>query len=346
MRTDFAVPFFNWLQADGTPFRHRVMRFSATLQPGAAARLFAGSAHQFTQLQAVAARGGPLPAFALAQRVAVETGNSWRRFASPNVIGMVRGRGASLAGECVLVTSHLDHLGSDPSAPGEDKIFNGALDNASGVAALIEVARAVAASPGRPQRSVVFAAVTAEEIGLLGSDYLAAHPLAGCEKTVAVLNIDGGVPLHRLSEASAYGGWHSTLGATFARVAANLGIRPVPEETPPTEFFNRTDHYSFARRGIPAIYPVTGGGDEQSAAYRGRYHQPGDDLDSPLRLGGRGAICAPRARRDHGGRQRAGSTALVRRQSLCSAVRRASAPHWEAGGIALPRWFTGPFDSP
>ena len=283
IRSDFALPYFNWLRADGTPHTGQALRFSAVLQPAAAASLFTGSTVRFDELQALAARGEDLPAIALGQQVAIEASNSWRRFASPNIIGMVHGGDPALAGECILVTSHLDHLGKDLSTPGEDKVFNGAFDNATGVAALIEVARVTAASPARPMRSVVFAATTAEEVGLVGSDYLAAHPVKGCERTVAVVNLDGGVPMHPLREASAYGGWHSTIGEAFAKVAANRGIEPVSDGLAPTEFFARTDHYSFARRSIPAIYLVIAGGDEQStAAYRDRYHQPSDDLTLPF----------------------------------------------------------------
>ena len=279
-RDGYASPFLNWIGDDGQPFRPIPMTFTAVMAPEAASALFAGAPVDAAEIANRAARGEPLAAFVLEPRVTLESENQWRRFTSPNVIGMVRGAEAGL-GECILVTSHLDHLGRDPSA-GADDIFNGALDNASGVAALIEVARATANAA--PRRSVVFAAVTAEEIGLLGSDYLAAHGVPGCASIAAVVNLDGGVPLHSLPEAIAYGGWHSTIGAAFEAAAEATGVEAGIDETPPTEFFERTDHFSFARRGVPAIYLVMSGGDDEeaSAAYRGRYHQPNDDLTLPF----------------------------------------------------------------
>jgi Zn-dependent M28 family amino/carboxypeptidase len=260
------------------------MRFSARLRSGSDAveRLFARTGHEFAQLQAHAARGEGLPSFELTPQIAVRSTNSWRRFTSSNVMGMIRGSDANTAGECLLVTAHLDHLGTDPKAPGRDKIFNGALDNASGVATMIEVARGVAAS--KPRRTVVFVATTGEEIGLVGSDYLAAHQISVCNKVVGVVNLDGGVPLHNLPKASAYGGWHSTIGPAFDKAAAANGIGSIPDDPPPAEFFNRTDHYSFAIRGIPAVYLVMDSGekDQDGSSYRGRYHQPNDDLSLPF----------------------------------------------------------------
>jgi hypothetical protein len=281
-RSDFAAPFFNWLQQDGEPWRLVPMRFSAVLDPEAAADLFDGAPVGAAEIAARASRGEPLPAFALTQGVTIESENRWRRFTSPNVIGMVRGTDPGLAGQCILVTSHLDHMGVDPSAPGEDKIFNGALDNASGVAALLEMARGMAAAP--PRRPVVFAAMTGEEIGLLGSDYLAAHGIPACERIAAVVNIDGGVPLHELPEAVAYGGWHSTIGPAFEAVAAANGVRVGADDTPPTDFFERTDHFSFVRRGVPGVYLVMSSGDDgdEEAPWRARVHTPGDDLTLPF----------------------------------------------------------------
>ncbi len=281
-QADFAAPFFNWLRADGEPWRPVPMRFSAVLDAVAAGGLFDGAPLDSAGIAARGSRGEPLRGFPLSQRVTIESQNSWRRFTSPNVIGMVPGTDPALAGECVLVSSHLDHLGVDPSFSGDDKIFNGALVNASGVAVLLEMARVLAASPA--QRPVVFAALTAEEIGLLGSDYLAEHGIPACERIVAVVNIDGGVPLHELPEAIAYGGWHSTIGPAFDAVAAANGIRAGVDETPPADFFERTDHFSFVRRGVPGIYLVMSSGDDEEATspYRGRYHQPSDDLTLPF----------------------------------------------------------------
>lgn len=281
-RSFFAAPFFNWLQDDGEPYRPVPMRFSAMLDAEAAVGVFDGAPADFTRIAARAARGESLPAFPLPTRMTIESENRWRRISSANVIGMVSGSDPALARDCILVTSHLDHLGVDPSAEGDDKIFNGALDNASGVAAMIEMARAMAAAA--PRRPVVFVATTGEELGLLGSDYLAARGLPACDRIAGVVNIDGGVPLHDLPEAIAYGGWHSTIGPAFEAVAAANGIRAGQDDMPATDFFDRTDHFSFVRRGVPGVYLVmsSGGDEEAQARYRGRYHQPDDDLTLPF----------------------------------------------------------------
>lgn len=286
MRAGYAQPFFNWVQDDGQPFRRIPMRFSAILDPVAAAALFEGAPVALADLDDRVARGEALPSFPLTPRVAFETVNQWRRYSSPNVVGRVRGSEPGLAGECIVVTSHLDAFGVDPAAAGDDKIFNGALDNASGVAALIETARAMAGSI--PRRSVVFTAVTAEEVGLLGSDHLAARGVPGCDRIVAVVNLDGGVPPHELPEAIAYGGWHSTIGPVFEAVAAANGIAAGDEDTPPTDFFERTDHFSFVRRGVPGIYLVMSSGDDvdAEAIYRDHVHQPTDDLTLPFNWAG------------------------------------------------------------
>ena len=200
----------------------------------------------FAAIDARAERGEPLPSLALPASLTVESSNRWRRYSSPNVIGMVRGADPGLARELVLVTSHLDHLGIDPAEKGPDKIFNGARDNASGIAAMIEAARQFAGRSQRPRRSVAFAAVTAEEVGLLGSDYLAAHPVFGDARIVAVVNIDGGVPLLDTTAVRAVGGWHSTLGATVETVASRNGFGTEPELHPQGRVFPA--HRSFQLR--------------------------------------------------------------------------------------------------
>ena len=281
-RADFKLPFFNWLQPDGTPFRTVPMRFSALLDPTAADQLFASEETSFGDLRERAGRGEALPSFALKQQIVIEGFNRWRRFESENVLGIVRGSDPSVAGEYVLVTAHLDHLGKDPNSKGDDKIFNGAMDNGSGIAAMIEMARAAAQGDTRPRRPVMFAAVTAEEIGLLGSDYLAEHPLPGGGKVVAVINIDGGIPILGLEEVSAYGGTHSTIGAIAAAVAASSGVRAVPDKLAPDEYFERTDSFSFARRGVPAIYLVMGSTKAGEELYGPHLHQPSDDLKLPF----------------------------------------------------------------
>lgn len=283
-RASFNFPFFNWVDASGEPFRRLPMRFSAVLWPDAARALFANAPTPFATVDARAARGEALAGFALKPQFSIASDNRWRRFSSPNVIGMIPGSDPALSNEVVLVTAHLDHLGIDPSVAGEDKIFNGARDNASGVAAMLEVARAIAAGNDRARRTILFAAVTAEEVGLLGSDYLADHPVLAGSRVVAVVNLDGGVPLDDIDGVRTVGGWHSTIGGLVAAVAARKGLGVDPDRTGNDDFFSRTDHFSFARRGVPAVYLVPGSSNAPNSkvAYDRHNHQPSDDLRLPF----------------------------------------------------------------
>ncbi len=162
---------------------------------------------------------------------------------SVNVLGILRGSDPALARETVVVTAHLDHL-------------DGAADNAAGVAVLLEVARAFAALPRRPARPVLFAAVTGGEQGLVGSSYLATHPVVAPEGIVAVLNVDGPPTTSPLGSAVARGAEHSTLAAAVRRAAGSLGVELVPDPVPRAGAFVRSDQWSFVRVGVPSLHLV------------------------------------------------------------------------------------------
>lgn len=283
-RADFSMPFFNWLDSEDQPFRPIPMRFSVLLWPDAAQHLFANAPLSFEKIEAAGEKGLPLPSFALTGRVRIESVNQWRRYSSPNVIGWLEGSNPRLSKEIVLVTAHLDHLGVDPTVEGTDKTFNGARDNASGVAAMLEIARDIAQRSKRPARPIMFAAVTAEEVGLLGSDYLAEHVPVDGARVVAVVNIDGGIPLNATNKVRAIAGWHSTIGDLVDRIAAREGFGSERDDFPNDQFFERTDHFSFAKRGIPATFLVPGNDDDETTkkVYRDHNHQPSDDLRLPF----------------------------------------------------------------
>jgi hypothetical protein len=173
-------PSMNWIGQDGRPFsRAPGIRGGATLDTAAAEALFAGARRPLSALLDEAARDGGKPkGFALKQTVKIERQSEIKRIQSPNVLAVLPGSDPALAGEYVLLMAHLDHEGVDPDLQG-DKIYNGAMDNATGTATLLEVARAMIESGARPKRSILFAAVTAEEDGLLGSEYLAKNPVVG-----------------------------------------------------------------------------------------------------------------------------------------------------------------------
>lgn len=280
LRGEHGVSTIGWMEADGTPHRAGpVPGFVVSLGPAAAKALLAGAPPGYGDPDSASRQ--PERSFALPAPVTVEGATEWRRFRSANVVGLLPGADPALANEVVVVIAHLDHLGTDPALPGSDKIYNGALDNASGVAALLETSRTLAAGP-RPRRPILFVAATAEEMGLLGSDYLALHPVTG-GRVVAVVNLDGGVPIHPLARVTALGGAHSTIGATVARLARARGIATGEDSL--DSFFDRTDSYSFARAGVPSVYLVAGAAPDTPALKRyfaSAHHQPGDDLSLPF----------------------------------------------------------------
>lgn len=204
---------------------------------------------------------------------------------SENVVAILPGSDPKLAGEYVVMMAHLDHVGTTANG-GEDGIHNGALDNASGVAALLEVARALTADGRAPRRSILFAAVTAEEDGLIGSHYLARHPVTGQGRVVAVVNADMPVLLYDFTDVIAFGAERSTLGQVAARVGAGMGVALIDDPIEDQQFFLRSDHYSFVQRGVPALFLMTGfgnGGEARFKRFMERvYHQPSDDLHQPI----------------------------------------------------------------
>lgn len=215
---------------------------------------------------------------------------------SQNVVGVVRGSHPEHARDHVMLSAHWDHLGIGPAVNG-DSIYNGALDNASGTANVLAIARALAAGP-RPQRSVLFAFVTAEESGLLGSAYLAQHPVVPTERIVANLNVDGGNVLGETRDLRVLGDTKSSLGPALARLVEPRGMRLSPDAFPERGYFYRSDHFSFAKAGIPAVSIGEGDdfvgrgrdwGRQQADDYTTkRYHQPGDEYDPSWDL--RGAV--------------------------------------------------------
>ncbi|WP_295958080.1 M28 family metallopeptidase, partial [uncultured Xanthomonas sp.] len=203
---------------------------------------------------------------------------------SHNVVARLPGK--TRPDDTLIYTAHWDHLGvGAPDARG-DRIFNGALDNASGVAALLELARAFAKGPA-PQRSVVFMAVTAEEKGLLGSEYYASKPLYPLARTVAVINMDGMSPFGPSRDFGIYGTAKLELLDDLKRVAKGWDLRYTPDPKPEAGYFFRSDHFSFAKRGVPALSFAAGqdwvdggvaAGKAASDDYTAkRYHQPGDE---------------------------------------------------------------------
>jgi Zn-dependent M28 family amino/carboxypeptidase len=183
--------------------------------------------------------------------------NTLREINSNNVVAKLEGSDASLKNEYVVYTSHWDHLGRDPNLQG-DQIFNGALDNASGTAALLEIAEAFTKLPTPPKRSILFLAVTAEEKGLLGTKYYAENPLYPLNKTLANINMDGVNQWGRTKDITMVGDDSSTLIDLLRETASAQGRTVNPDAEPEKGFYYRSDHFEFAKVGVPALYTDSG----------------------------------------------------------------------------------------
>ena len=294
LATYLQEPRETWVGPDGKAnVADPNLRFSAYLSPDAAARLIAASGHDLQDMLETYddARAKTRPAaFDLAGTASVSVASEWEDKTSANVVAMLPGSDPALAGEYVVMSAHLDHVGNHLSdvVEGEetDTIYNGAMDNATGVATMLEVARVIAMGPSRPRRPILFAAVTAEEKGLLGSEYLAKNFVRDDGEPVGVVNFDMPVLLYDLADVVGFGAENSTMGQTLIRAGASTGIGVSPDFLPEENLFTRSDHYSFVKEGVPALFLMTGvqnGGKEAFTNFLGtNYHKPTDDLTQDL----------------------------------------------------------------
>lgn len=288
-----------WLGADGKAFSsygalQSIIRFS----PEAGGLLFEGAKHSYGDVREAAAKGAPLPSFDLPATLTAAHVLEEKRLVSSNVIARLPASpqdpgAAPSAGQkdAVLLLAHLDHLGRGKDVEGDD-LYNGAVDNALGVAAIIEASRALAALPQRRTRDVYFAALTAEEKGLLGAEYLARHLPVPAKQVEAVLNIDMPIALYPFATVQASGESHSTLGAVAGQAAARYGLGLEDDPMPQEAIFVRSDHYAFVQRGIPSLYLNIGvatpegsnidGFAELEAFLSTHYHQPSDEISLPI----------------------------------------------------------------
>jgi Zn-dependent M28 family amino/carboxypeptidase len=279
-----------WLDENGKPNdAEPSIRGQATLNRSAAEALFAGAPQSLEEVFAAAEASRP-QAFPLAVEARLRVSGRHIQLESPNVAAVLRGSDAQLRNEYVVYTAHLDHLGI--CRPAEtDAICNGAYDNASGVAMMLEVARAFARLPLPPKRSMIFLAVTGEEKGLLGSDYFAHYPTVPPAQIVANINIDEPPLLYPLRDIVAFGAEDSSLGTVVAEAAARLGVALSPDPMPEEVLFVRSDQFSFVRQGVPAVFlfqgfqssdPSVDGRAVFERWERERYHAPGDDASQPF----------------------------------------------------------------
>jgi Zn-dependent M28 family amino/carboxypeptidase len=256
--------------------------------PAHAEILFSGSGHSFQDILADLNAGKPMPHFPLAVTIHARVAMTRSDVKSENVVGLLPGSDPRLKKEYVVVSAHLDHLGVGQPVNG-DRIYNGAMDDASGDASLIEIAKAMKDSAAKPKRSILFLSVTGEEKGELGSQYFAAHPTVS-GPLVADLNMDMYLPLFPLKYLEVQGLDESTLGDDIRAVAALAGVQVQADKEPEHNRFIRSDQYSFIKKGIPALafkfgwIPGTPEDKTFKAWYAERYHAPSDDLSQPVDL--------------------------------------------------------------
>jgi Zn-dependent M28 family amino/carboxypeptidase len=264
----------------------RGQQVAVTINPDRAEKFFTGAPHTFKDLLALSNEGKVLPRFPIPASARVKVAIDAKAIESDNVIGILPGTDPQLRNEHVVLSAHLDHLGVGAQADG-DRIYNGAMDNAAGIATLIETAAAAAAKGGF-KRSLIFAAVTAEEKGLLGSRYFANRPTVPARSIVANLNTDMFLPLFPLKSLVVQGLEESDLADDLRRVARPLGIEVLTDPEPERNAFTRSDQYSFIKTGVPSLSLKVGftrNSPEHELVRKWRterYHAPGDDLAQPV----------------------------------------------------------------
>jgi len=283
---------FAWLDDGGTPNRgDEQLLGSASLNHSAVDALFAGAPTAVADAIASVVSGTP-NSFDLATRVTIRTQTQHEDVDSWNVIAKLEGSDPALADEHVTYVGHVDHFGVGVEVDGDD-IYNGAHDNASGVSIVLEIAKAYATLPVAPRRSVLFLIVTAEEWGLLGSDYFVQNPTVPQESLVANFSLDMPFLFHPLKDIVPYGDAHSSMGRSVAQAADHMGIGIGPDPIPEQVLFIRSDHFSFIRQGIPALFIKSGfetgderdGGAMNTAFRQERYHTPFDEADQGFDFG-------------------------------------------------------------
>jgi Zn-dependent M28 family amino/carboxypeptidase len=284
-----SFPQMTWLDKENKPndFFPEI-KGEAILSLPATQKFFEGSGHTADEVFEAAKEGKPL-GFQMPVTAKIHNQSDLKDVSSPNVVAKLEGSDAVLKNEFLVYSAHLDHLGIGEPVNG-DTIYNGALDNASGCAIMLEVARAFMKMNPRPKRSILFVAVTGEEKGLLGSDYFAHYPTVNKNEIVANVNMDEDVMLWPLRDIIAYGAEHSSLEGVVEKAAKRLQMSVSPDPAPEETIFIRSDQYSFVQQGIPAVFPVAGFKSTDPAIdpaaifkkwEQTRYHEPQDDMQQP-----------------------------------------------------------------
>jgi hypothetical protein len=281
------LPGFRWLDAGGAPANVQAsIELAGSLSPKSEPRVFECSPKTYEQAVADA-ESSRVQSVPLAWSVKAVRVTDHANTSSPNVVGILRGSDPKLRHQCIVVSAHLDHLGISEPVQG-DSINNGAYDNASGTAMMLEVARAFASLKVKPKRSMVFLNVTGEEKGLQGSDYFARNDPPDSLDVMGDVNLDMVLMLRPLTRVIPIGGEHTSFGPLVERAAKLAGMETGPDPLPAEVVFVRSDQFSFIKQGVPAIFPVSGNdgsaeGLNEVARWRvEHYHSPSDDMNQPF----------------------------------------------------------------
>jgi Zn-dependent M28 family amino/carboxypeptidase len=277
-----------WRRTTGEPFDSAPgVPVLASLSSIAGEKLFQGTPRTFREVATIAEAKQPpaMPQFPLPWTLEATLNVETKSIESRNIAGLVPGRDPALKDEIVVLSAHLDHIGVTAPVNG-DSINNGALDNAAGVATTIEVARMMVDAARGPRRSVLVLAVTAEEKGLIGSEYFARNPTVPRDRIVADVDLDMPVLKYDFTDVVAFGAEHSGVGDAVRRATQRMNLRLSPDPMPEEGLFTRSDHYRFVEAGVPAVFLMTGfanGGEKQFREFLETcYHRPCDDTSQKI----------------------------------------------------------------
>lgn len=276
----------SWLGADGETFsRAPNLKASAGLSMEGGRKLMEAAGQDFDALMEVAeAEGGAVGGFDLPFTISISQNSTLDTVESDNVIGLIEGSDPVLKDEIIVLTAHLDHIGISKSFE-DDKINNGALDNAAGVSTMLEVARMVL-NGERPRRSILLLFVTAEEKGLLGAQYFAQNPTVEVSRLVGNVNLDMPVLTYAFEDIVAFGSDRSTIESAVKEAAEAMDMKLSPDPFPDQGLFTRSDHFRLVEIGVPSIFLATGfanGGEEAWATHFAQnYHRPSDDMSNDI----------------------------------------------------------------
>ena len=281
------TPTVRWLDKDGNPSGvYPQIKGSAYFSKEAAELVFADAEQNLEQIYAMLEKDESPKGFDLPMDIQLESKSNHKSISSPNVVGILEGSDPSLKDEYVVYSAHSDHIGFAKTVK-KDKINNGAMDNATGTSVLMETARLFSQLEERPNRSILFVAVTGEEKGLLGSDYYAQNPTVPLGSMVANVNLDMPILTYEFADVIAFGADHSDMKSSVAKAAEKIGLELSPDPMPEQALFTRSDHYSFVKQGIPSVFLVPGfksadpdidGSKQFSNFLKTNYHKPGDDF--------------------------------------------------------------------